>query len=96
MSFKHYRLGMIFCTTALVASVAMLTVEFGWAFLNVPFDSIQLRTERGWQKIMGDHPVVYRSPFRTFSVVHTDRGTYDANLSLDPVVDAELDRLAVQ
>ncbi len=64
----------------------------GAKWLDVHF----LSSQRGWDSIKGDHPTVKRSPFGLSYAIVTDHGAYTTNLSVDPKVAAELDRLAVQ
>ncbi len=72
------------------SAIMVVAVEVAWAACHHDLDSVQLRTEKGWEKIANDHP------FGTFAMVHTDHGVYDTNLSVDPAVATELGRIATQ
>lgn len=89
-------------------SVSLLVMAFlfgvadlGWQMSQTGgpgkwFDVHFLSSRHGWDSIKNDHPTVKKSPFGLSYAVITSEGSYTTNLSLDPQVDAELGRLAVQ
>lgn len=88
------------CAFFCVVAAVVMFADIGWQMYHAGvqkyLDHGFLETQRGWESIRGDHPVVRRRPFRMGYVVLTDDVTYITNLSLDPTVEAELGRLAVQ
>ena len=86
---------------AFVTAFFFVVADFGWQMYQTGgaskwFGVHFLSSRHGWDSIKNDHPVVRKSPFGLSYAVTTDEGSYTTNLSLDPVVDAELGRLAVQ